>query len=74
MFAVREAPRAEPGSEEEPFRSLLLPCSQSLRQPLSQALSFLRPCPGVSSMLCLLSAGPVKTPSWELAHVTKASF
>lgn len=75
MFAVRGAPSAEPGSEEEPvcmpFSRLL---SAGVRQPLSQALSFLRPCPEVSSKLPLHTAGPVKAPRWELAHVEKPAF
>lgn len=56
-------------------RASLLPFSRLLsarvRQLLSQALSFLRPCPEVSSKLPLHTAGPVKTPSWERAHVKK---
>lgn len=75
MFVMRAAPSTEPGSEEVSLVPLacLLAFSQS-QKPLSQAPSFLRPCPGVSSKLPLHAAGPVKTPSWELAHVEKAAF
>lgn len=72
MIVVHGAPRAEPGSEEGPVGCLFLDCIQArVTQPLSQALSFLRPCPEVSSKLPLHIAVPVKTPSWELAHVKK---
>lgn len=74
MFAVHEAPGVSPAQERNQFGASFPLLSARVRQPLSQAPNFLRPCPGVSSQLRLHSAGPVKPPAGNWLMSGKLPF